>query len=275
MKLGPALLLPLTAILAGCGNGLSPDAPIFGDAMLEALPDDAVLVGSFSDLGDELAALAAGGWVEPDALPLSARPERLVLGCGGAGCLGLVEGEVEPLGRGRRRSSELWTLRAGAVDLRWRRLGSGKAVVGEARAVDALRRVRAQGGPMLDLRPLQGAVPAGDAWLYAGDAERLVSLARARGLDLPELPAEARRLRSLGVAAELDGPRLLLTVRAGLASAAEAEAAALALRHRSLGGLAGRLRDRGRIVAGGPWVELQGAWLELDELAAVGAGAPP
>lgn len=275
MKLGPSLLLPLAALLAGCDGRLGPDAPILGDAMLEALPADAVLVGSFGPLAEELAALAAMGWVDPEALPLSAMPERLVLGCGEAGCVGLVAGEVEPLGRGRRRSPDLWTLRAGGRELRWRRLGSGKAVVGEERAVAALRRARAEGGSKLDPRPLQGAIPAGEAWLYARDAERLVSLARARGLDLPELPAEAARLRSLGVAAELDGRRLDLTIRAGLSSSAEAEAAALALRSVRPAGLHGRLVERGRIVADGPWVELQDAWLDLDELAAVGAGAAP
>lgn len=274
MKLGPSIL-PLAAILAGCGEALGPDAPVLGDAMLEALPADAVLVGSLGDLGDELDALAAQGWVELDALPLSRLPERLVLGCGEAGCVGLVEGEVEPVGRGRRRSSVLWTLRAGDVDLRWRRLGSGKAVVGEARAVDALRLARSTRGPRLDLRPLQGAVPAGEAWLYTGDAERLARLLRGRGVQLPELPAEAQRLRSLALSAALEGQRLALTIRAGMANAAEAEAAAIALRQCRPGGPAGALLERGRIVAEGPWVELQGAWLELDELAAVGAGAAP
>jgi hypothetical protein len=240
------------------------------DPMVAALPADAALVARIDLLPQDLDRWARAGLVDLQGLPLTAAPDALALACGADGCLSLVEGPVAPLhGRARRFDPHRWALagRDGEL-LTWRRLSSDKAVAGEQVAVAALVRAHADGREGLDPRPLQGAVPSGRAWLFARQPALLLDLARDRGLDLPDLPDPAAAVRSVALSVEPEGDLAWLTVRAVLTDEREARRAARLLRIARVEGPAGTLLSRATIAREGEVVELQGAWITLDEVAA-------
>lgn len=261
----------LLAIPLGCAAPpLSPDADVQGDPMVAALPADAALVARIDLEPQDLERWAQAGLVDPQALPLTAAPDALALACGADGCLSLVEGEITPLDPlAWRVDPHRWALVGQDGDaLIWRRLAADKAVAGERVAVAALVRAQSAGREGLDPLALQGAVPAGRAWLYARQPERLLALARDRGLDLPDLPAQADAVRSVALSVEPEGDVAWLTVRAVLTDEGQARRAARLLRAARFEGPAGVLLSRATVAREGAVVELQGAWISLDEVAA-------
>ncbi|MCK6504745.1 hypothetical protein L6R53_15290 [Myxococcota bacterium] len=268
--MSPLLALPI-ALAAGCGSPpLSPDADLEGDAMVAALPADAALVARIDLEPRDLERWAQAGLVDPQALPLTGLPEALALACGVNGCLSLVEGPVAPRDEmAPRIDPHRWALAARDGDpLTWRRLAEDKAVAGEQVAVAALVRAHARGQAGLDPGSLQGAVPDGRAWLFAREPALLLDLARQRGLDLPDLPAEAAAVRSVALSVEPEGDLAWLTLRAVLVDEGEARRAARLLRVARVEGPAGTLLSRATVAREGAVVELQGAWITLDEVAA-------
>lgn len=267
---GVSPLLPL-ALAAGCASPpLSPDAEVAGDEMVAALPADAALVARIDLEPQDLERWGRTGLVDPQALPLTGVPHALALACGADGCLGLVEGPVAPLHElAPRIDAHRWALVGSDGELlTWRRLASDKAVAGEQVAVAALVRAHARGLAGLDARPLQGAVPDGRAWLYARQPALLLDLARQRGLDLPDLPDPAAAVRSVALSVEPEGDLAWLTVRAVLTDEGQARRAARLLRAARVEGPAGTLLSRATVAREGEVVELQGAWITLDEAAA-------
>lgn len=184
-------MLPL--LLACAPDTLAPDAAVTGDAMLAALPADVTLVASvdMAALPEALRAPAR------DALRRAGVPavERGRLGCGGAGCVALLEGDFAGMAlereeavqadgavvarvapaRGTLPGLDAWT-RAGEP-LALRRLAPGKLVVGDRAAVRAAAAAR-RGG--FHVEQLTGAIPEGAAWVAARDLDRLLDQADDR-----------------------------------------------------------------------------------------------
>lgn len=265
----------LFVLVAACARPpLAPDADLRDDPMIAALPADAALVVRFDLEPDDLARWGEAGLVRPDALPLTGPPERLAGSCGSTGCLALVEGDVAPRDpRILRVDTNAWATSwqawsAPERPMLWRRLSEDKAVVGDRQAVLDLGRAHAGSEPGLDPDGLHGAVPAGRGWIVARDASAVRRLLLDMGLSPPELPAEAALVRSVAVAWDTDEARVWLTLRAVLVDEQSARLAARAVGSARPYGLAAVVLDRARLVRRGEVVELQGAWVDLDELSA-------
>lgn len=252
--------------LLGCAQpGLNPDADLVGDPLLAALPRDAALVVRVHLDRDGLAPWQDAGLVDLAAIPLTGLPDQGAAARGATGCVVLLEGEVEPLAP-PTRGAHRWVIDVGGTPLLWRRLAADKAVAGEVAAVHELSADRADGASGLDRAELQGAVPDGDVWVVARDPDRLVELATARGFVVPTLPAGVDLVESIALSARHDGDRVALTARAVLVDRGTARALARAAGRVRLDGWRGVLADRASVVQVDNIVEVQGLWLEPDEL---------
>lgn len=228
----------LSGLLAcGAPPALSPTLDVEQDALLATLPADVSLVA-----GGDVAALVASplarrlagrGLFDPDALDAQAAAlgvggwTAVRAGCGGAGCVAVGPATLD---RGALESAAM--LEGLAVDDDGQRaiLSAGGVPFaaetrGEILLAGDLPAVAAFGGPGIDRSAFRGAIPAGDAWIGARDADRFLAQAADR------LDAEGSR-RARRLAAKLRDPRRTAKARLartiGLAvSAGEAPSAVL------------------------------------------------
>jgi len=216
------------ALLVGCNPGvLSPTRTLVDDPMVAALPPGLTLIG-----GVDLAALDQGGLapafaertgVFPSEAPWRAgldgsSTDRMVLGCGDHGCLGLAEGELSGLdwcALAQRRGADLphhsigcsadeepgldVTLPTGEP-MALRQLSPTKLVIGDRAAVrSAYPQAGSHPDSGFDTASLEGMIPQGSIWLAAHEPSRM-ALQAAHRLEQngsPQATAMATQLREL------------------------------------------------------------------------------
>lgn len=179
------LLLPV--LLVACSPELGLSADLEGDARLAVLPADASVVFRLAPgrFAEELAELGVGA---ADEL----REASALGGCAAAGCVLLVEGAPTLLSPGAGPDAlvpaRLDTHAPDGSPLVWRVIGPGKAVFGDAAAVEAAWQGVRAGTPGFDASAVADDVPAGESWLLVVDPEAFGALAAARldGLAHPQ-----------------------------------------------------------------------------------------
>lgn len=186
-RYGMAVPLLWPVLLAACSPELGLSADLEADARLAVLPAEASVVFRLAPgrFAEELAEIGLGGAAE-------LREASAVGGCADAGCVVLVEASAALLSVGAgSRAVVPARLDSHAPDGRplvWRVLGPGKAVFGDAAAVEAAwQRVRTD-APGFDAARHADDVPAGESWLLVADPEAFGELAAARldGLATPQ-----------------------------------------------------------------------------------------
>ena len=188
-------------LLLACGGDhpLQPSLAVGEDPAFSSLPADVTLVGG-GDIAAAMAsplgmALAARGLLDVEAVAEGAAElgvsgwGGVVAGCGSGGCVGVAEGEVEAeklslaaeaRGFELAREGERQVVRAGGVPF------AVQACCGlaEPRAKNVLfgdmPAVLAFGGTRVPADAFLDVVPAGDLWLAARDADRLLDQAAIR-----------------------------------------------------------------------------------------------
>lgn len=221
-------------------------ADLEGDARLAVLPSDASVVFRLAPgrFAEELAELGVGGATE-------LREASALGGCAAAGCVVLVEGSSAILapdaGPEALLPAQVDTHAPDGRPLVWRVLAPGKAVFGDAAAVEAAWQGVRSGAPGFDGAAFAGDVPAGESWLLIAAPEafgqlaatRLDGLATPRGHVIRDTIARldqfwpGLRSRAASLALSFDDESGLLRVRlrahdAPAAMALEAEARARA-----------------------------------------------
>ncbi|GDX80777.1 hypothetical protein LBMAG42_25880 [Deltaproteobacteria bacterium] len=188
--------------LMACAEPTAPaSVSVANDERLATLPLDSTLVASI-----DLPALAAGSGVVSllreagmDPAPLLAlaevgagvegfRVRDARLGCGGSGCVALLEGGFTPAGVERATDAvadavaDAEAERASVANGDWvlRRLSAQKAVFGDREAVREVWEAVRSGAPGLDVAALEGRVPDGGLWVLVRDVERFEAQAAAR-----------------------------------------------------------------------------------------------
>lgn len=190
------LLLPV--LLVACSPEPGRSADLEGDTRLAVLPADASVVfrlapGRFTE---ELAELGVGAAAE-------LREASALGGCTAAGCVVLVEGAPSLLSPGAGPEvpvpARLDTHAPDGRPLVWRVLAPGKAVFGDAAAVEAAWQGVRAGTPGFDASAFLDDVPAGESWLLVVDPEAFGALAAARldGLANPQGQVVSDTIRRL------------------------------------------------------------------------------
>lgn len=231
-----ARILALGLLLAGCSQPImGPTRSLVGDPMVAALPPGVTVIG-----GADLALLDQGGLAVPFAAKAGvapsataqlagldgARADRLVLGCGEHGCLGLVEGDltaVDWCAAADRRAADLpdRQLRCSAASepgldaslpgggpIALRQLSPTKLVLGDRAAVrSAYPLASGRAEPGFDPAALEGLVPQGALWLAAHEPSRM-ALQAARRLEQSGTPQAVSMAAELRAAVDCCSDRL-------------------------------------------------------------------